>query len=146
MSCAQAPRRGVRYVTQFGGRFLTLRRVDSLIRTVELLFSTYETVARETPASRATSALVGTGRWVGWFGNWLMASGSLPDPFRVGTLRGCSAGGSALAAAAADSADGRSGGLLGLLTGPGGGGRCARVRARTGPLHGIGRTGSTVWG
>ncbi|GGP94588.1 hypothetical protein GCM10010215_20480 [Streptomyces virginiae] len=35
--------------------------MGSLIRTASALFSTYETVARDTPARRATSALVGTG-------------------------------------------------------------------------------------
>ncbi len=39
--------------------------MGSLIRTALVLFSTYETVARETPARRATSALVGTGRCAG---------------------------------------------------------------------------------
>src|SRR5882757_8313384 len=43
----------------------TRRRVGSLIRTALVLFRTYETVARETPARRATSALVGTVRCVG---------------------------------------------------------------------------------
>ncbi|GHD63252.1 hypothetical protein GCM10010336_20010 [Streptomyces goshikiensis] len=38
-----------------------MRRVGSLMRTASALFRTYETVARETPARRATSALVGTG-------------------------------------------------------------------------------------
>ncbi|WP_330301204.1 hypothetical protein [Streptomyces sp. NBC_00503] len=38
------------------------------MRTASALFRTYETVARDTPASRATSALVGTDGGVVGFG------------------------------------------------------------------------------
>ncbi|GDY67654.1 hypothetical protein SAV14893_070470 [Streptomyces avermitilis] len=54
--------------------------MGSLIRTALVLLSTYETVARETPARRATSALVGTergadGEGTGSFGMCTMTYG-----------------------------------------------------------------------